>query len=79
MHLFQVVPRPGHIQGSWVTAIQAQLPGSSPCGGCKSKRLYLACMLSMALLKLPDLMRSSWVPVGPWAFSLAFYPWSPMT
>ena len=72
-----VDPRPRHILSymPWVTAIQAQLPGSSPCGGCKSKRLPFACMLSMALLKPYEVFLG---PCWPLGLSLAFHPRSPL-
>ena len=66
----------------WVTASQEQLlvegvpkgffPGSNPCGGCKNRRLSLACIPSYGPLKPFRFMRSSWVPVGPWAFLWPF-------
>ena len=69
---------------SWVTASQAQLlingalkgflPGSSPCGGCKSKRLSFACIQSYGPFKafwLYEVFLGPWWSLGLlWPFTL---------
>ena len=72
---------------SWVTASQAQLltrevlkwlPGSSPCGGCKNRRLSLACISSYGPFKAFSLYEVFLGPFRSLGLSLASHPRSPL-